>query len=303
MTDPNTISTYVAAVRGDLAGVNARDRDEALAELEALLADAATRMGEAEAVGALGDPHRYADSVRSALTTNDGVSEEGSAQPQGRVLGMPYDFRGLSADRIASRLWNPADPHIFTPRLFGVGWTINFGALAVKAGLLRPDDAEAEVFEHAPASVVRMVLAVPMVLAAATAGLIIASWRLLPAEVPMHWGFSGAPDDWAPKIVAFGLLALLAVVPVVITGARVLRRGVSARSRVLSSAVLTLLSTIGLGVTVLTVADADGGASGNYSWVVIVAGFTLSFLLLYVPARLGLRADWRESLGQDRERN
>ncbi len=303
MSEQNTVDEYVAAVRAELSGVRGRDRDEALAELRALLADQATRMGESAAVHALGDPREYARNVRDALGVCDAASEDGTARPQGRVLGLPYDFRGASVDRIESRLWNPADPRIFTPRLFGVGWTINFGAIAVKLGMLRPDDVTDEAFDRIPVTAVRVVLAIPALLAAATAGLMAVSWRGLPAEVPMHWGLSGSPDDWAPKAVAFGLLAAIAVLPVVASYGRLLRAGTPARSRILSAAALSLLSAIGLGITVITVIDANGGASGDYIWVAIVAGVVLSFLLLYVPARLGLRAEWRECRVRDQRRS
>ncbi|MRR12907.1 DUF1648 domain-containing protein, partial [bacterium] len=116
---------------------------------------------------------------------------------------MPFDFRGASVDRVSNRVWNPADPRIFTPRLFGIGWTINFGALAVKLGLLRPDDLAEDSFEHLPGWVANAVLAVPVVLAMLTTSLMALSWPALPAEVPVHWGAGGTPDDWAPKALAF----------------------------------------------------------------------------------------------------
>ncbi len=303
MTEPSTIAGFVAAVRADLAGLRSRDRDEALAELESLLADDAARLGEAEAVRALGDPHEYARSVCEALGGSGGELDDASSQPQGRLLGMPYDFRGASVDRISSRMWNPADPHIFTPRLFGLGWTINFGALAVKLGLLRPDDVGDELFERIPPVAVRVAFAIPAVIATATAVLMAVSWSSLPAEVPVHWGLSGAPDDWASKAFALGLVAVLTVLPVAITDVRALWRRVPARSLVLSSAALGLIAPLGLGLTIITVADANGGASGNLIVVPILAGLALSFLLLYVPVRLGLRAEWRASLNDDREGN
>ena len=43
-----------------------------------------------------------------------------------RVLGMPADWSKPTAARAKSRLWNPDDRRIFTPKTFGVGWSINF---------------------------------------------------------------------------------------------------------------------------------------------------------------------------------
>jgi hypothetical protein len=45
----------------------------------------------------------------------------------GEVFGLvPYDFRPPSWDRFRDAYWNPDDGRVFTPRVFGVGWAINF---------------------------------------------------------------------------------------------------------------------------------------------------------------------------------
>ena len=45
----------------------------------------------------------------------------------GEVLGVvPYDFRMPTLDRLRERCWNPEDGRLFTPQVFGVGWTVNF---------------------------------------------------------------------------------------------------------------------------------------------------------------------------------
>ncbi len=41
---------------------------------------------------------------------------------------VPYDFRSPTMERIRARLWNPEGP-LVNPQVFGVGWTINFGAV------------------------------------------------------------------------------------------------------------------------------------------------------------------------------
>ena len=47
----------------------------------------------------------------------------------GKILGVPYDFRIPTPARIKERMWNPEDPRVITPRVFGAGWTINFATL------------------------------------------------------------------------------------------------------------------------------------------------------------------------------
>lgn len=43
----------------------------------------------------------------------------------GEILGVPYDFRPLTFVRIRERWWNPEDPRLLTPHIFGVGWSVN----------------------------------------------------------------------------------------------------------------------------------------------------------------------------------
>lgn len=47
----------------------------------------------------------------------------------GRFLCIPYDFRFPTPARFRERMWNREDPRIFTPRVFGAGWTVNFATL------------------------------------------------------------------------------------------------------------------------------------------------------------------------------
>ena len=54
----------------------------------------------------------------------------------GRVAGfIPYDFRRPTGQRVRERMWNPGDPRLIVPSVFGVGWTLNAGRLIA---LLRP---------------------------------------------------------------------------------------------------------------------------------------------------------------------
>jgi hypothetical protein len=44
----------------------------------------------------------------------------------GRVFGMvPYDFRPPTWERIRAAYWNPDSDHLFSDRVFGVGWAVN----------------------------------------------------------------------------------------------------------------------------------------------------------------------------------
>ena len=47
----------------------------------------------------------------------------------GTFLGVPYDWRRPTLARWKSTLWNPDDPRLFTPRMYGWGWEINLARL------------------------------------------------------------------------------------------------------------------------------------------------------------------------------
>jgi hypothetical protein len=58
----------------------------------------------------------------------------GQEEPR-RYLGIPYDWRWPTWQRIRARTWNPEDRRLLTPKAFGWGWTINFYELARRFGL------------------------------------------------------------------------------------------------------------------------------------------------------------------------
>ena len=48
----------------------------------------------------------------------------------GRLFDLvPYDFRIPTPRKLMQAFWNPASGNIFSEQPFGVGWTINLGAL------------------------------------------------------------------------------------------------------------------------------------------------------------------------------
>jgi Family of unknown function (DUF5808) len=44
---------------------------------------------------------------------------------QGRILGIPYDFRPPTWDRVRASFWNKDNPSVLAPHAFGIGWTVN----------------------------------------------------------------------------------------------------------------------------------------------------------------------------------
>lgn len=47
----------------------------------------------------------------------------------GKFLGVPYDLRKPTVERFKSRWWNPDDPRIFTPKVYGWGWDVNLARI------------------------------------------------------------------------------------------------------------------------------------------------------------------------------
>ena len=52
-------------------------------------------------------------------------SDDRVPDPQGTVIGVPYDWRRPTAARLRARWSNPADPRLFTPKSFGWGFDLN----------------------------------------------------------------------------------------------------------------------------------------------------------------------------------
>ena len=84
--------------------------------------------------------------ITTAFTVATIVYAIKTRQPSGRFLKVPYDFRFPTLERVRQRLWNPEDPRIFTPNVFGVGWSLNFYHLVRL--LKREPGEQAEAFKR-----------------------------------------------------------------------------------------------------------------------------------------------------------
>jgi len=51
---------------------------------------------------------------------------------KGTVAGVPYNFRVGEWSDIAREYWNPASDEILQPHAIGLGWGVNFAAVATK---------------------------------------------------------------------------------------------------------------------------------------------------------------------------
>ncbi len=53
---------------------------------------------------------------------------------QGRIVGIPYDFRLPTPTLLRASFWAPENPSLLTPKVFGVGWGINIYRLLHPTG-------------------------------------------------------------------------------------------------------------------------------------------------------------------------
>jgi len=53
-----------------------------------------------------------------------------SAPRTGLFLGIPYDWRAPTWARVRARWWNPDDPRVLTPKVFGWGFDLNLYRVA-----------------------------------------------------------------------------------------------------------------------------------------------------------------------------
>lgn len=160
----------------------ARQRAAALQDLRDLFATGVTPSD-------LGSPAAYA-----AMLTDDPDPSE----PQASVLGVPLDMRGPVDSTVRSRLWDPTNPNILVPHVAGLGWSVNFGALAVRLGLLRPDDYDPAVVAAIPRRVRTAARVLPVAAAAVAA--------LATAATPSHRRTPTTPR-WLPAALAAGVAA------------------------------------------------------------------------------------------------
>jgi hypothetical protein len=299
------VDTYFARVHGALLVNAASECEEAVDDLrahilEALSDTAGTPADVTRVLAELGPPEALAAEYAEDTDGTDGedgrrrLSDVDSVRLHGKILGMPYDVRVPSTDRIASRWWNPLDPRVLVPRVFGLGWDVNFGALAVKLHLVRPDD-EDEPFAAAPRAIVAATLALPLLIAAALIVLVAATWPSLPAQLPSHWNMAGQPDQFWPRGGEVAFLGLMALVPAAVASWVHLRKR-PALNRVAGSVFATFLGTIALSQFVQVLYFVAGDQSQAPTFVGLAFAFVVPFVMLVTLSRVGRAAEQRRDM-------
>lgn len=296
------VDGYFAALAAAAERSGAPIGPDEVAELRAHVAErlastAGTAQDAERVLAELGDPARLAREF-AAAREDGGEGPAGGGSLVGRVLGMPYDLRNPSSDRFATRMWDPSNPRVLVPKALGVGWTVNFGAVAVALHLVRPDDEDAP-FASAPPGVVAGTLAAPIAVVVVLGALVATRWRTLPGTVPTHWDAAGHANGYSSRGAALVLVGLIAVVPLLFAVGVHLRRR-SAVNRVVASALALGFGTVALAIAVQTLVSAGGGTRPWITWLGIVGFVALPLALLVGVSRLGRAAEQRRDLSSSK---
>ena len=306
------IDDYFARFRVEAMAAGAQGWEDAVVDLRAhvrdRLQDSAGRPEDAVRVLAeLGTTEALVAAYLDAAPDDDSdvlLPDDVPPAGTGRFFGAPYDLRvAKSSGRYASRSWNPLDRRVLVPKTVGIGWTINFGALAVRTHLVSPDDEDIP-FGVVPHRILVATLAAPSAALAAYVVLAAVNWARLPAQVPMHWTISGHVDGYGGRGTALVFLSVLAVVPVAEAVWVHVRRG-RPFPRVAASALSLSFTTLALASLCQTLFTLDGGTGVWPTWIGLVFMLALPFALLVGMSRIGRAAERRRDLSgisaKDRE--
>ncbi|GAA2184236.1 hypothetical protein GCM10009785_31300 [Brooklawnia cerclae] len=266
------IDDYVREVGRHLR-LRGRKRAQALADLREALAEAATATSVGSAVTDAGPALDYAANLDEQFGTADGAFH--------RVLGLPNSFGPGIGKRLAST-FDPTDERLVIPRVFGAGWTLNMGAVAVRLGLLRPDDADDEILasaadDHLVPS--RVLALVPLATALAAVAFLHARRDVLIKQ-------TGKPQT---ANLVLGTLMPLGAAALVAASAD---DSLAPAQRLTMPAVGASLATIAAGTSAQLATKPKGQAVMLAS--IGLAG-TIQLLLSYLPVRAALTERWRNA--------
>lgn len=244
----------------------------------------------------------FADNLDASATPADvarlaaGVGEAQDASGERRRFGdWPVDFTPPTARKVAHRWWNPRDERLFVPRVFGLGWTLNVGAAAVKLGLIEPD-AEDEPFTSTPEPAFRAALAVPAALTAAVAAHYLFRWRGLPGRLPAQLGATGRVDGTMPRGAAAAVDVSVAALPTAWAAYQV-ARGTDGASSAGAVAAATAAAATSAGLTLWRAAATDGRPRPWAGPGLVALLWVPSGVVLLGLALAGRAAEQRRDLG------
>ena len=296
------VETYFARVHGALLVAAADECEETVDDLRAhvyeeLAATDGTAADVTRVLAELGPPEALAAQCADVVSGPAPSTSEPDGDRSlltGTLLGMPYELRIPTAERAALRWWDPMNPNVLVPRVFGLGWDLNLGAVAVKLGLIKPDDEDTP-FGSVPDRWLAVSAALPVLMALAFVTLVAVYQGALPAQVAVHWGIGGAPDRFDSKGSALILPVVMTLIGLAILGSAWLRRR-PPLSRVAAGALAMLLCSISTAAYAQAVATAYLASESGVLLAVMGGSLVLTFAMLVTLARIGRAAEMRRDL-------
>ena len=266
------------------------------AQLDALTAPVAAedRADVREALAAHFADHLDASASPADVSAVAATLGEAEAEEPGR-FGVPLDLTPPTGEKMARAWWNPRDERLLVPRVFGLGWTLNFGAVAVKLGLIEPD-AEDEPFESTPAPAFRTAALVPAALSAAVVAHYVVRGPGLPDQLPNQMDAAGRGVDPIPKAAAAALDIAIAAIPTAWAGGLV-ASGKGGPRTAGAIAAATTAASISAWLTVWRTAATDGKARPWAGPLVLAAAWLPAGAVLFGLARAGRTAEQARDLG------
>lgn len=232
-------------------------------EIETILSD----IRELREAGAkMGEPGDLAEQILEA-------SKPETSQWRAFHTGGPADRR---------RAYDMENPRLITPRVFGIGAGINIGALAVKLGLLRPDDLDDEVIAAIPASVWTALKVIPVAMTGVTAvagASARARGKQIPASISPTGQIRSSMGPLGPAVMA-GASAALAFATIASTG--------QTRDSLARASLASALATLIAGMTVGAHARSDNHISPLVPLASVAGGLLAQTATFVAPVRSGL---------------
>lgn len=123
------------------------------------------------------------------------------------LAGIPFESAPYK-ESVRLRIFDTENSHLIVARLFGAGWSLNLGALAVKLNMLRPDDSIADLSAYVPTSINRALRILPW-MASVTAWCGYAVGMRRGGTFPTRWDAGTYPRHFSRPWVSLGLPAAL----------------------------------------------------------------------------------------------
>lgn len=269
MPDALDSEIYLAQLEHELEkmAVPPHRRDDMIHEVSSLLADGTP-------LASLGSPETFARELEDALHGDTAENPE-----------LPIDFSGIFASKARRRIWDPENPRIFVPRTIGAGWDINMGALAVKLGILNPDDIDDDVLAAIPQPLVTAARLTPLVFAGVSAT---ALWkaRKTGKRLAMNTTFTGTITKyWGPRsgIVAHAVIPAIAALWAAMPN--------PARRDILNKSALASMLNSAIAGSAISSLTAKNGKVSALALAALAAAlpFACEFAVVAVPVRYGRR--------------